>query len=122
LTPLCYTRFQEHGLGGGAQTFSTPPPPNFWHKFKIEKDENTSNTIKTTDVTGWCMPGDNQLKAINKVPLSNSTVSRRIDIMSCNIEYELIKQIKCILSFAMQVDESTANASFCFACNFETHV
>jgi hypothetical protein len=31
-------------LAGESQTFSTPPPPNFWYKFKIEKDKNISNT------------------------------------------------------------------------------
>jgi hypothetical protein len=37
--------------------------------------------------------GDKLLKAIEKVPLLNSAISRRIEGINCNIECELIHRI-----------------------------
>jgi hypothetical protein len=49
---------------------------------------------------------NNHLKVIKKIQLSNFTVSRIIDSISCNTERELIKRIKAVKGFATQVDES----------------
>jgi hypothetical protein len=38
----------------------------------------------------FCVLDDNCLKVITTVPFSNSTISRRVEHVSCNIECELI--------------------------------
>jgi hypothetical protein len=51
------------------------------------------------------------VKVISAVSLSNSTVLRRLENRSCNIEYGLINYIKKAEGFAMQIDEFTEVAS-----------
>lgn len=51
--------------------------------------------------------GEKAAKEIQKVPLSNNTVKRRIDDMSSNIEETLILQLQECTYFALQIDEST---------------
>jgi len=53
------------------------------------------------------MFGDEAEKEIKKIPLSNSTISRRITAMSEDIETNVIDKLKNSKSFALQVDEST---------------
>lgn len=45
--------------------------------------------------------------ALKKVPLSNNTVSRRIDDMSGNIIGQVVKKLKQAGQFALQLDEMT---------------
>lgn len=51
--------------------------------------------------------GEKAATEIQKVPLSNNTVKRRIDDMSSNIEETLILQLQECTYFALQIDEST---------------
>lgn len=51
--------------------------------------------------------GEKSAKEIQKVPLSNNTVKRRIDDMSSNIEETLALQLQECTYFALQIDEST---------------
>lgn len=57
------------------------------------------------DIT-MCMLGEKAAKKIDLVPLSNNTVSRRINDLANNVESELIKRIK-LNYFTIQLDEST---------------
>jgi len=52
------------------------------------------------------MLGAEAEKEIIKIPLSDSTISRRIINISEDIEEQVIEVIKSGESFAMQVDES----------------
>lgn len=54
-----------------------------------------------------CMLGEDQEKKINNIPLSNNTISRRIQDMSDDVEQTIISRIKNSIFFAIQVDEST---------------
>jgi hypothetical protein len=69
-----------------------------------------------------CVLGDKHLKAIKKVPLSNSTVSRRIEDITCNVKCELINPIGRSEDFAMQLDESTDVAGLSVLLEFVTHM
>lgn len=51
--------------------------------------------------------GEKAAKEIQKIPLSNNTVKRRIVDMSSNIEEQLSLQLQQCTYFALQVDEST---------------
>ncbi|XP_035232558.1 zinc finger BED domain-containing protein 5-like [Stegodyphus dumicola] len=53
-----------------------------------------------------CMLGEKAAKKIEVVPLSNNTVSRRINDLANYVENELLKRIK-LNYFAIQLDEST---------------
>ncbi|XP_068115889.1 zinc finger BED domain-containing protein 5-like [Hyperolius riggenbachi] len=63
------------------------------------------------------MLGEDAAREIEKVPLSDSTISRRIDDMSRDAEEVLSSQLKTS-SFAMQVDESTDITSKCHIMSF----
>lgn len=51
--------------------------------------------------------GEKAAKEIEKIPLSNDTVKRRIVEMSSSIEEQLLLQLRECNYFALQVDEST---------------
>lgn len=54
-----------------------------------------------------CMLGEEHVKKIEKIPLSNNTVSRRIRDMSNYVETSVVEKIKKSPVFSIQVDEST---------------
>ncbi len=54
-----------------------------------------------------CMIDKKYVKNIDKVPLSNNSVSRRIHAMSNFCETELIRRVKLASTFSLQMDEST---------------
>jgi hypothetical protein len=51
-------------------------------------------TMRYADDRDSCVAVDNHLSIIQNVPLTNATVSRRIEDVTCNIECELMKRIK----------------------------
>jgi len=51
--------------------------------------------------------GEKAAKELDKIPLSNKSVKRRIDTMASNIEEILVTQLKICSYFSLQVDEST---------------
>ena len=53
------------------------------------------------------MLGPDAAKEVAKIPLSDSTVARRIEDMSEDIEGAVIQNIKTADKFALQLDEST---------------
>jgi hypothetical protein len=65
--------------------------------------------------------GDIHLNFIKNVLLEDSTVSRRIEDMSC-LEHKLIKWIKIIEGFAMAVDESTDVAGLSVLLEFVRYI
>ncbi|KAL1255644.1 hypothetical protein QQF64_013705 [Cirrhinus molitorella] len=54
-----------------------------------------------------CMLGEKAAKTLDKIPLSDNTVARRIDSISADILSQLISRIKNSEFFSLQVDEST---------------
>jgi hypothetical protein len=52
------------------------------------------------------MFGEEYSKKVQSIPLSNTTVRRRIDEMSENVENQLISRLKS-RSFCLQIDETT---------------
>lgn len=59
-----------------------------------------------------CMLGEEHVRKMNSIPLSNNTINRRIQDISEEIEATVIDRIKDSKFFAIQVDESTDVASF----------
>lgn len=53
------------------------------------------------------MFGDKFARKIKTIPLSNDTVARRINMMSEDVEQQLIRKIKKSKIYALQLDEST---------------
>ncbi|XP_072381371.1 protein FAM200A-like [Diabrotica undecimpunctata] len=51
--------------------------------------------------------GDKYAKQMQNIPLSNDTVSRRIEDMASDFETQLLKKIHSLKIFAVQLDEST---------------
>jgi len=51
--------------------------------------------------------GSEYATKINSIPMSNDTISRRINIMAVDIEYQLIQKIKKSIFYGIQIDEST---------------
>lgn len=55
--------------------------------------------------------GDKYAKKMLNIPLSNDTVSRRIEAMASDVETQLIIKIHTSIIFAVQLDESTDNTN-----------
>uniref|UniRef100_A0A8C4X858 HAT C-terminal dimerisation domain-containing protein n=1 Tax=Erpetoichthys calabaricus TaxID=27687 RepID=A0A8C4X858_ERPCA len=53
------------------------------------------------------MFGEKEVKEIERIPLSNNTVARRIDEMAEWAEDELIRRVVCSKYYTLQLDEST---------------
>ena len=84
-----------------------------------------SHTIAKTVILPACqqivriMFGEDAVSELNKIPLSDNTISRRIQDMSGNIECNIKSKILKHELFALQVDESTditGKAHLVFAC------
>lgn len=54
-----------------------------------------------------CLFGEKESKKLDKIPLSNDTVTRRIDDIAQQVKQSLIEIIKKSRFFALQLDEST---------------
>ncbi|GBM55350.1 Zinc finger BED domain-containing protein 5 [Araneus ventricosus] len=77
----------------------------------VDQQDDNYEVQKPTD---WpvqdaveCMFGEDQVQKIKNIPLSNSTVSRRIKDMSIGTETTINERTKKSPFFSIQVDEST---------------
>lgn len=59
-----------------------------------------------------CLLGQNAAKKLDNVPLSDNTVSRRIQDLACEVKKILIQRIQKSRYFAIQLDESTDITNF----------
>lgn len=57
--------------------------------------------------------GEESQRKMDKIPLSNNSVQRRIDEMALNVKEQLVKRLKMSPFFALQCDDSTDIAQQC---------
>ncbi|XP_065263663.1 deleted in malignant brain tumors 1 protein-like [Emys orbicularis] len=69
-----------------------------------------------------CMFGEKVAKRIDMVPLSNNTLSRRINDMSNNVETTIIHRVKNSPYYDIQLDESTVVANLAILLLFVHYV
>uniref|UniRef100_A0A8C3RXN0 Uncharacterized protein n=1 Tax=Chelydra serpentina TaxID=8475 RepID=A0A8C3RXN0_CHESE len=69
-----------------------------------------------------CMLGEKAAKRIDMVPLSNNTLSRRINDMSNNVETTTVHRVKNSPYYAIQLDESTDVANLAILLLFVCYV
>lgn len=78
----------------------------------IAKEMKSHTTAESTILPACCeivkiMFGEECEKEVRKIPLSNNTISRRIEDMSKDVETQVNEKLKAADFFALQVDEST---------------
>lgn len=80
-----------------------------YHIAKSGKNHTIAETLISACVKDAvsCMLGEEHARTLATIPLSNNTISRRIQDMSDDVEETIIKRIKSSNFFAIQVDEST---------------
>ncbi|XP_043914064.1 zinc finger BED domain-containing protein 5-like [Protopterus annectens] len=76
---------------------------------KCGKSHTIAETLISPCITDAvrCMLGEEHVRKMTTIPLSNNTISRRIEDMSDDVEMTLIGRIKSSNIFAIQVNEST---------------
>uniref|UniRef100_A0A8D9A690 Zinc finger BED domain-containing protein 5 n=1 Tax=Cacopsylla melanoneura TaxID=428564 RepID=A0A8D9A690_9HEMI len=85
-----------------------------YHIAKAGKNHTIGENLIKPCIIGAvkCMLGEKSAKIMNDIPISDSTVSRRIQIISDQIEETTLKNMKDANFFSIQVDESTDVAHF----------
>lgn len=78
----------------------------------IAKKMKSHTTAESIILPACCeivkiMFGEDSEKEIRKIPLSDNTISRRIEDMSKDVEDQVIEKLKTVDFFALQLDEST---------------
>jgi hypothetical protein len=63
--------------------------------------------LPATKVVVKTMFSEKFLKDIDLIPLSNNTVSRRINDMADNVKSQLIERVKASPYYALQIDQTT---------------
>ncbi|KAK3874626.1 hypothetical protein Pcinc_020446 [Petrolisthes cinctipes] len=94
-----------------AETVCSYQPSSYWHAtrntcFIPGRLENCKSQKATYDLVRTTI-GKEFAKKIEHVPLSNDTVKKGIQSMSCDIKAQVIAAIKESGQFSFQVDEST---------------